>query len=126
MESSRYSLIYSTNNSYIQVNVTGLRIVKSVTGSQSSKYVLYVDGSSRTDQLTFTASGFSISSGLSNYEINSFVPSEYRPVQNLYSSIGRTQHILFYLWNNGTVGLANFTSSTLTNQNASCLIRWEY
>lgn len=117
---------YSTNNSSLQVNVTGLRIVKSVTGAQSSKYVLYVDGSSRTAQLTFTASGFSIASGLSNYEITSFVPSEYRPVQNMYSSISRTQNILFYLWNNGTVGLANFTSSTLTNQNASCLIRWEY
>lgn len=101
-------------------------MVKSVTGSQSSEYVLYVDGSSRTAQLTFNASGFSISSGLSNYVITSFVPSEYRPVQDMYSKIARVQSLLFYLWSDGTVGLANFNSSTLTNQVGSCLLQWEY
>lgn len=119
-------IVYSTNNSFLQVNVTGLKVVKSVTGPQGSQYVLYVDESSKTAQLTFTASDFSIASGLSNYEITSFVPSEYRPAHNLYSNISRTQNLLFYLWNNGTVGLSNFTSSLLNNQNASCLLQWEY
>ena len=118
--------MYSTNNNSLQVNVTGLKIVKTVTGPQNVRYTCLVDESSRTAQLVFYGSGFSIASGQSNYEVSSFIPSEYRPSHNLFSSIGRTQNLLFYLWSNGTVGLSNFHTSTLTNQNASCLLQWEY
>lgn len=116
----------SANNTSLQVNVTGLKIVKTVTGPQNVRYTCLVDESSRTAQLVFYGSGFSIASGQSNYEVISFIPSQYRPSHNLFSSIGRTQHLLFYLWSNGTVGLSNFHTSTLSNQSASCLLQWEY
>lgn len=90
------------------------------------KYTVLVDESSRTAQLIVYGNNFSIASGQSNYEIISLVPSEYRPAQNLFSPVARTQYLSLYLWTDGTVGLSNFYSSTLTNQVASCLIQWEY
>lgn len=89
-------------------------------------YTLYVDETNRHCTLTITGSNISIASGSTNYEVSSFIPLQYRPKGNKFIRLGRTNNILCYMWSNGTVGISNFTSSTLTGQGYNGQIDWNY
>ena len=121
-------VMFSTNNNSLQVNVIGLKQVKQRVWSSSNNltYTLYVDESSKIAVLTIYGSNINVASGISNYEVSGFVPSEYRPKLGTYSRLGRSNNILAYCWGDGGVGIANFYSSTLTGQNFGGQIEWHY
>ena len=103
-----------------------MKQVKQTTPSTNLKYTLYVDGASRTAQFEIKGTGKDIAVGQANYEQSGWVPSNYRPKNNLFTFISRNQHIYLYLWNNGTVGLTNWASSMQSNQEFQAVIQWEY
>ena len=68
----------------------------------------------------------SIASGQANYENVGWIPSKYRPQNNLFSSIVRSAQLLWYVWTNGTMGVSNFNNSTLNNQIGDAMIVYSY
>ena len=107
---------------------TGLTYNKQRVWSDSINltYTLYVDETNRNCTLTISGSSISIASGNSNYEVGNFVPSAYRPKNSLFCRLQRSNNLLAYMWDTGTVGIANFNSSTSTNQSLSGQIDWNY
>ena len=90
-------------------------------------YTLYVDEINRQCSLTVIGSSIGIASGSTNYEAPNFVPAEYRPKANKFTRLGRSNNMMAYMWgNNGTVGIANMTSSTLSNQTLNGQMDWSY
>ena len=89
-------------------------------------YTLYVDEVNRHCVLTITGSNISIPSGTTNYEVDNFVPSDYRPKATQFCRLMRSNSFLAYMWANGTVGISNFNSSTSTGQTMSGQMDWSY
>lgn len=89
-------------------------------------YTLYVDEANRHCTLTITGSNISIASGVTNYEISGFVPSDYSPKANKFCRLMRANSFLAYMWTNGTVGISNFNSSSSTGQTMSGQMDWSY
>lgn len=98
-------------NSNCQVNVNGFRKVKE---HSSGRYSLYVDESTRQARVQLHFTGESVTSGTGQYEVDSFVPTEYCPPKNLNHPVDRWNHVNFYMWSGGTVGVLNNTGSTMT------------
>ena len=117
---------FSVETYTLFINVGGFKQVKTTTVSSKITYTLYVDESTRTAQLRVSGSDFSIQSGNENYTSSSFIPSSYRPAQNIFSFVQRSQYIFLYAWSNGNCGLVNWNSSTLTGQQCSVLVEWHY
>ena len=119
---------FSVKSCSTQINVTGLKQVKqrSYTGTnQGVVYTLFVDESNKHCTLTISSNGTSCGSGSSNYEDTAWIPSTYRPTQNKYTRLMRSNTFLFYAWSNGTIGIANFGSSA-TGQSFSGQVDWHY
>ena len=89
-------------------------------------YTLYVDEVNRHCTLTITGSNISIASGTTNYEVSNFVPSAYRPKANKFCRLMRSNNILCYMWNSGTIGISNFASNTATGLSMSGQMDWSY
>ena len=117
---------FEVNSYTCFIKVTGLKQVKTTTVSSKITYTLYVDEGKRTAQLTATGSNFSIANGNENYASSGFIPSDYRPSNNLFSFISRSQYLFLYLWSNGNIGLVNWNGSTLNSQNCDVLVEWTY
>lgn len=126
LEDNVYSKTESDNR--YQQKSTGLSLVKERVWSDTNNltYRLYVDEVNRHCSLTVTGSGISVASGTTNYEVSNFVPSKYTPISGQFSQLGRSNNALAYIWNNGTIGIANLSSSTLTNQSFGGQFDWNY
>jgi hypothetical protein len=117
---------FSVLDKHIIIQTYGFEEIKS---SQYNRYVLYVDKARKIAILEVSLEGVNIPSGDSEYELVSFIPSEYRPplTLNIFSHIGRNSNLILYIWGSGgTVGIANKSSSTLTNISSSTMVQWSY
>lgn len=102
--------------------------IKTQTSGSSNQvtYTLYANAISHIAILTIDGTDFSIANNNSNYEISSFVPTGYRPIQNCFTLGARTTNLICYLWNSGTVGIANVSGSSLSNQSFQAQITYAY
>ena len=94
--------------------------------SNNLTYTHYVDEANRHCTLTISGSNISIPSGTTNYEVANFVPSEYRTKTSKFTRVGRSNSILAYMWNTGTVGVANLASGALSSQGLGGQMDWNY
>ena len=117
---------YSANNANCQINTTGFRLIDSKTIAYKVTYTLYADESIGLCKLILHMDSCSIASGQTNYENAGWIPSKYRPQNNLFSSIVRSPQLLWYVWTNGTMGVSNFNNSTLNNQLGDAMITYSY
>ena len=119
---------FSVKSYSTQINVTGLKQVKQRVWSSSINltYTLYADETNRHCSLTITGSSISIASGNANYELTGWIPSEYRPKTNKFTMLNRSQYFQFYAWNNGTIGISNFASTTQSGQGFGGELDWNY
>jgi len=122
----RPPLNYSTNNTNIQIKVSGLKLIKDTSQWSDVTYELYVDESTHSATLKMGIANKNIAPGMSNYEMTGWIPSDYRPKSNKYSQGYRGNNNLFYVWGNGNIGVSNLTSSTQTGAYLSCQIDWNY
>lgn len=113
-------------NTTIQIKVSGLKLIKDTSQWSDVTYELYVDESSHSATLKIVIENKNIASGMSNYEMTGWIPSQYRPKSNKYSQGYRGNNNLFYVWSNGNIGVSNLTSSTQTNTTLSAQIDWNY
>lgn len=120
--------IFSVETYSCQINVTGLKQVKQRVWSSTINltYTLYVDEANRHCTVTINGSGISISSGLENYEVTNFVPTEYRSKGNKYFEVARTNNFRGYMWSTGTIGISNFATTTQTGQRFGGEMDWNY
>ena len=119
-------VMFSTNNTNIQIKVSGLKLIKDTSQWSDVTYKLYVDESTRSATLQMVITNKNIASGMSNYEMTGWIPSQYRPKSNKFSHGYRGNNNLFYAWSNGNIGVSNLTSSTQTGVYLSCQIDWNY
>ena len=114
---------FSVNEEHVFVDVTGFEFVKSDTNHH---YNLYVDKLRRVARVNLSFSSDNVAGGsLSEYEITSFVPSEYCPAHNIIRPATRDGKIYCYIWSGGTIGVSNGTSSTYV-LNADVDIEYHY
>ena len=112
---------FSVNEEHVFVGVTGFESIKSDTNHH---YNLYVDKLRRVARINIVFSSDNVVSSLSEYEISSFVPSDYKPTHNIIRPITRDGKIYCYIWGSGgTIGISNGTSSTY---NLTCDVDIEY
>ena len=104
----------------------GLTLVKQGSNWSGVTYTLYVDEANRNATFVANLTSKNIASGLSNYEMANWIPSDYRPKSQKFSQGYRGNNNIIYVWYDGTVGVANLTSSTQTNVNLGCQIDWNY
>lgn len=116
-----------SDNRYQQKS-NGLVQVKQRVWSDTNNltYTLYVDEVNRNCTLTLTSSDTSIANGVSNYEVSRFVPAQYRSKSSKFQRVGRTNAYLLYMWNNGSVGIANLSGSSQSGQAFNAQIDWNY
>lgn len=116
-----------SDNRYQQKS-TGLTLVKERVWSDTINltYRLYVDEVNRQCTVTIAGSNISIPSGLANYEVTNFVPTEYQSKGNKFFEVARTNNFRGYMWPSGTIGISNFASTTATGQSFNGEIDWNY
>lgn len=117
---------FSTNSANIQINVTGWKKVKEGSNWSGVNYTLYVDEANRSATLVCNISNKDIASGMSNYEMTGWIPSQYRTHSQKFIKGYRGNNNVFYVFYDGRVGVANLTSSTQTNTSLGAQIDWNY
>jgi len=117
---------FSVNSYSTQINVTGQKKVKEGSNWSGVTYTLYVDEANRNATLVCNITQKNIASGISNYEMTGWIPSQYRPHSQKFIQGYRGNNNLFYIFYDGRVGVANLTSSTQTGVTLFAQIDWNY
>lgn len=118
---------FSCNGATLDLQATGMKQVKQSTNWTVLTYTLFVDESNRTAMLSFhSTSSMSMGTGTENYVINGFIPTKYRPKNNINVLIGRYSDILMWVWTNGSIGLSNLKGSTLQNYGTDGVAVWNF
>lgn len=102
-------LDFSVNDAHTSVSVTGFEFIKV---NQGAHYYLWVDKHRRVVRINIQFDGDNVAGTLSEYEVSSFVPSDYCPANNIIRPVSRDGKIHCYIWSDGTIGISNGTSST--------------
>lgn len=117
---------FSVETFSTSINVTGQKKVKEGSNWSGVTYTLYVDEANRSATLVCNISNKDIASGVSNYEMTGWIPSQYRPHSQKFIKGYRGNNNVFYIFYDGRVGVSNLTSSVQTGVTLGAQIDWNF
>jgi hypothetical protein len=117
---------FSVNDEHTLVSTYGFEKIKDHSGG---RYHLWADKGRKIALLELTFNSETIVAGDELYQADGFIPEEYRPPVGggIVSMVARNPNLMCYIWGSGgTVGIANKSSSTITNFSSTTMVQWSY